>query len=294
MAFLGYENNEEILELCEQAHKNQIKIVNEIIEENLDEINKISDNNLIIFSCDDMPRSYSGLVAGKIMNLVEGKPTIVGKVINEEFIGSLRSPIPLQEDLDNNDLVTWAKGHENSCGVSINENNVQSLVDYYNTINLSYEPNISVLKSYSIENIPNELFGLFDGNMNVLWGKDIQQPTFHISLEYLPNDIKVMGKTQTTLKLSKYGIDIMFFFVDSNKKEELGLYCKEELNVETNKVTKIWLPKDKNKRVIEIIGTLGINRYTNKYGKTYETNQIIVENYEVKIKKIKTAKDLFK
>ena len=86
-AFLGQDNIEEVLDLCAEAHKNQIETVNNIIEANVGKIKEITDNNLIILSCDDMPRSYSGLIAGKVMNMCDNKPTIVGKIIDGEFIG---------------------------------------------------------------------------------------------------------------------------------------------------------------------------------------------------------------
>lgn len=283
MAFLGYDDIDEVLELCANAHKNQIDTVNNIIDANIGKIEEITDNKLIVFSCDDMPRSYSGLIAGKIMNLCGGKPTIVGKVINGDFIGSLRSPIPLQEDLDNNELVDWARGHSESCGVSIPSNNIQPLVDYYNTLEFSYEPCIQVLKSYSVNSIPNRLFGLFEP-YNELWGNNMPQPTYHITLDYTPNDIKVMGKAQTTLKISKDNVDIIFFFMSAEKKEQLGLICNED-----NK----WISKDNKKRSLEIIGALGINRWTSKGGKTYINNQIIVDSFEVNDYKRKTMQDLF-
>lgn len=284
MAFLSYEDIDETLKLCEQAHKNQINTVNDIIESNIDKINESKNNNIIILSCQDMPRSYSGLVAGKVMNLCNGKPTIIGKVKDGEFLGSLRSPIPLRGDLDENNLVNWASGHEESCGISIPNDNIQPLIDYYNTLNLSYEPYIEVLKSYTIKSIPNRLFGLFGENTNILWGHNIQKPLYHIKLDYSPQDIKILGKNQTTLKITQEGIDIIFFFMSAEKKEQLGLMCDENNE---------WISKDNNKKSLEVIGTLDINRYTSKYGKVYETNQIVVEDFEVKEYKRKTMEDLF-
>ena len=128
----------DILDLCEECHKNQITLVDNIINNNKDNIKNANKNNIVVLSCDDMPRSYSGLVAGKIMNLCGGKPTIVGKIKDNQLLGSLRSPIPLRSDLDSNELVEWAIGHENSCGVSINKDNIESLVEYYNNIKISY------------------------------------------------------------------------------------------------------------------------------------------------------------
>ena len=281
-AFLGQDNIEEVLDLCAEAHKNQIETVNNIIEANVGKIKEIADNNLIVLSCDDMPRSYSGLIAGKVMNMCNNKPTIVGKIIDNEFIGSLRSPIPLQEDLDKNELVEWCHGHQESAGICIKEENITPLIDCYNGLQLSYSPQIDVLQSYSINNIPNYLFNEFGANMDVIWGKGLEQPKFHITLEYNPIDFTIMGKSKTTLKLKQNGIDIMWFFTDKKKKEKLKIgYINEGGDfIENPFVDTIYK--------LEIIGTLGINVWNNR-----TTNQIIVEDFEVKEKKIIKPSDLF-
>ena len=281
-AFLGQDNIEEVLDLCAEAHKNQIETVNNIIEANIGKIKEITDNNLIVLSCDDMPRSYSGLIAGTVMNMCDNKPTIVGKIIDGEFIGSLRSPIPLQEDLDKNELIEWCHGHAESAGICIKETNIDNIVEYYNGLNLSYSPQIDVLQSYSINNIPNYLFNEFGANMDVIWGKGLEQPKFHITLEYNPIDFTIMGKSKTTLKLKQNGIDIMWFFTDKKKKEKLkiGYINKSGDFIENPFVDTIYK--------LEIIGTLGINVWNNR-----TTNQIIVEDFEVKEKKIIKPSDLF-
>lgn len=280
-AFLGQDNIEEVLDLCVEAHKNQIETVNNIIEANVGKIKEITDNNLIILSCDDMPRSYSGLIAGKVMNMCDNKPTIVGKIIDGEFIGSLRSPIPLQEDLDKNELIEWCHGHAESAGICIKEENIDNIVEYYNGLNLSYSPQIDVLQSYSINNIPNYLFNEFGAKIGVIWGKEIAEPQFHIVLDYNPINMTIMGKSKTTLKLKQNGIDIVWFFADKKKKEKLklGNIINDEF---------IYNPID-GKYILEIIGTLGINNWN---GRQY--NQIIVNDFEIKPKRVIKPSDVFR
>ena len=280
-AFLGQDNIEEVLDLCAEAHKNQIETVNNIIEANVGKIKEITDNNLIILSCDDMPRSYSGLIAGKVMNMCDNKPTIVGKIIDGEFIGSLRSPIPLQEDLDKNELIEWCHGHAESAGICIKEENITPLIDYYNDLQLSYSPQIDVLRSYGINDIPNYLFDEFGAKIGVIWGKEIAEPQFHIVLDYSPIDITIMGKSKTTLKLKQNGIDIVWFFADKKKKEKLKLG-----NVINDEF--VYNPID-GKYILEIIGTLGIN---NLNGRQY--NQIIVNDFEIKPKRVIKPSDVFR
>ena len=275
----NYDDYSSILDLCTECHKNQIEIVTNIIERHEKEINEISKNNLVVFSCDDMPRNYSGLVAAKISDICDGKPTIVGKNIDGELLGSLRSPIPLRNDLDKNELVSWAMGHEESCGIGIPINNVQPLVDYYNTLKLSYEPHIDVLQSYSIENIPDYIYDVFDQSTDVLWGKGIPKPLFEVhNIIIHPNDIQILGGNKRTLKMFCNGLNILIFNATKQDKKDLGIEDIDNPKTEPIKLS--------------CVGTLSINNYVSKYGKVYTNNQMIVDSYE--IHKIKTKKDVFK
>ena len=281
MAFIGQDNLNEVLDIVSQAHKDQIDTVNNIIELNVDKIEEIKDNNLIVFASDDIPRSCSGLVCAKIMNICNNKPTIVNSIKDGEFIGSLRSPIPLRSDLDNNDLVEWASGHEDSCGILIKENNIKQLVDYYNGLTLSYSPCISVLKSYTVKSIPTKLFGLFEP-YNALWnGKGLQKPMFHISnITFNPSDVQIMGKTKRVIKIHSNGIDFMIFNCLKEDKEKLGLgYYEDGCFVSSPK---------KEKMQLECVGELGINEWNGN-----KKLQVIIDKYEIMCYNKKTKKDIF-
>ena len=119
IAFCYGENIEETLNMIEQAHQNQVKIVDDVIQNNMDTILSCGQNNLVIFASDSVPRSYSGLLAGKIKTLCDNKPTIVGSVKDGYMIGSLRSPIPLKEELNNNELIDFCSGHDDAAGVGL-------------------------------------------------------------------------------------------------------------------------------------------------------------------------------
>jgi single-stranded-DNA-specific exonuclease len=272
----------DILDLCENCHKNQIALVDNIINNNKDNIENANKNNIVVLSCDDMPRSYSGLVAGKIMNLCGGKPTIVGKIKDNQLLGSLRSPIPLRSDLDSNELVEWAIGHENSCGVSINKDNIDSLVEYYNNIKISYEPHIDVLKSYSINNIPNSIYELFGANLDVLWGYGIPKPLFEIhDIIYYPNDIQILGSNKRTVKIINNGLNLLLFNVTKQQKADLGLgYIVDNEFYENIKTEKMCL---------SCVGTLSVNEY-----KGYKNNQMIIEDFKVIKYKPKTVNNVFR
>ena len=280
LAFIGQCDINETLDMVEQAHQNQIKIVDDVIQNNMDTILSCGQNNLIVFASDEVPRSYSGLLAGKIKTLCDNKPTIVGSIKDDIMIGSLRSPIPLREELDNNELVDWASGHEESCGVQIQVDNIQALVDYYNTIEISYTPHIDVIKSYSIKSIPTRLFGLFEP-YNALWGHGVNKPKFYIkNITFIPSDWSIIGKNKRTLKLHKEGIDIMIFNCLKKDKENLQLgYYDNDIFVNE---------PSNNKLQMDCVGELSVNEWNGQ-----KKLQIIVDKMEIKCYNRPCKDDLF-
>ena len=281
LAFIGQCDINETLDMVEQAHQNQIKIVDDVIQNNMDTILSCGQNNLIVFASDDVPRSYSGLLAGKIKTLCDNKPTIVGSIKDDIMIGSLRSPIPLREELDNNELVDWASGHEESCGVQIQVDNIQALVDYYNTIEISYTPHIDVLKSYSIKSIPTRLFGLFEP-YNALWNNSgLPKPKFYIkNITFIPSDWSIIGKNKRTLKLHKEGIDIMIFNCLKKDKEDLQLgHYENDIFVSD---------PSNNKLQMDCVGELSVNEWNGQ-----KKLQIIVDKMEIKCYNKPCKDDLF-
>lgn len=284
LSFIGEYDISDMLVLCEEAHKKQQKTVASIIDNNIDTIKKANKNNIIVFYSDDIPSSYSGLVGGKMMSICDNKPCIVGSIEDGYFLGSLRSPISLGEELDNNEFVEWARGHEKACGIKIKEENIDKLVEYYNNVTLDYTPHIDVLNSYSIKSIPNDLFGLFEP-YNSLFGKGLPKPKYYVK-DIIINpkmDIFILGANRRTLKIRYNNIDIMIFNSTNQERLDLGLVNEEDKFV--------YDPKD-IKLNLSVIGEFVVNKWTSKYGKVNKNNQIIVDKFEVS--KIKTVKDIFK
>lgn len=284
LSFIGEYDISDMLVLCEEAHKKQQKTVASIIDNNIDTIKKANKNNIVVFYSDDIPSSYSGLVGGKMMSICDNKPCIVGSIEDGYFLGSLRSPISLGEELDNNEFVEWARGHEKACGIKIKEENIDKLVEYYNNVTLDYTPHIDVLNSYSIKSIPNDLFGLFEP-YNSLFGKGLPKPKYYVK-DIIINpkmDIFILGANRRTLKIRYNNIDIMIFNSTNQERLDLGLVNEEDKFV--------YDPKD-IKLNLSVIGEFVVNKWTDRYGKVNKNNQIIVDKFEVS--KIKTVKDIFK
>ena len=282
LAFLGefLDGYDEILKLCAEAHIKQRTKVEEIINNNLDEINEASKNNLVIFASDDIPKSYSGLVCGKIMTLSGNKPTLVGSIKDGDFIGSLRSPIPLREELNNNELVEWCVGHEEASGIKLKAENIQSLIDYYNFLQLDYSPHITVLNSYPIKLLPKNLYGLFEP-YKALFGKGVDEPKFFIDkISFSPKDVEILGKDKRTLKIVSDDISIIIFNCTKKNKTDLmlGYYDDKDKFVESRKNVKLEM---------SCVCNLTINYWNNKAYK-----QIVVEDFEVKEKPVLSMEDL--
>ena len=99
---------------CKKAHAEQLKIVKDIVDANIDNIDY--NNNLIIVANDTIRKTYAGLIASK---LSQGHPIIVGRIHDDTLIGSFRSPIDIDDTLVNNLLIDWKRGHTLASGCQI-------------------------------------------------------------------------------------------------------------------------------------------------------------------------------
>ena len=242
-----------VADACGKQHSEQTRIVAKAVEENKPNINY--DDKLIILASDNIPKTYAGLIAAK---LSENHPIIVGSIKDGEMIGSFRSPIDIDDTLEHNPLISWKRGHSQASGISLPSENIQPLIDFYNSLETLPQPYTDVLGSFTTKTIPKRLFDEFDTDTDELrgiYGKGFPKPLIYLhDIIVNPNDVQVMGKTGRTLKISKDGIDIIWFFI-SNADKELLL-------------------SDKSYK-LEVIGTMGINEWND-----IRTPQIIVEQFE--------------
>ena len=265
---------DETIEMCERYHQEQIDKVAKFIEHHQDEINEQEDSNITIVDAKDIPQNFSGLIAGRISGATN-KPCIVGKTTNGELGGSFRGNIPrvVMKELP---YVTKAEGHDvGAYGICIDTSKSQNLDDFRAVVDeMDISIDKEVIASYSANKLQMGLFDEFVGN-NDLWGKELDKPTFYIyNIKVNSSDIKVMGQKLDTLKISCDGYVIMFFRMSKAKLQDFGIIIKGEKDKKEVEI------EDKELS-INIVGTLDINRYTSKYGKTTVTNQIIADEYEV-------------
>lgn len=260
LALLGMFDVEEALKICEDAHANQVKNVKNFVSDNKDKA--ITNNNLVVISSDDLFPSYSGLIAGKFCEQTH-KPCIVGKIKKGKFMGSLRSPIDLAEQINETNLAK-AMGHPRAAGFFVLENNIPKLIDFVNTLDINVSDDIEVVKSFYTSDIPNYLFTEF--NEYNIWGiKDLPKPIFHIKkVKIKTDDITVMKEKH--LKFKYKDVEFLYFNTNKEQREEIFKHKKIEL---------------------EVIGELSQNVWRNKV-----TNQVIIEQIELKESKLE-VEDLF-
>ena len=256
MAFLG-KDIEEAIKICNRCHTQQVNTVNSFVEHHQDEIDAQADSKITIIDAQDVPQSFSGLIAGKIGGMTN-KPCIVGKSVKGELGGSFRGYIP-REIMATLPHVNKAAGHDvGAYGIFIDTSKSQNLDDLraeIDKMDISTIP--TVITSYSANKLQMGLFKEFVGHDD-LWGKELDKPKFYVyNIRVNSKDINLMGKNQDTIKIKLDNYEIMFFKLSMEQIEKFKLGLNRELN-------------------INLIGTLNVNEWRGK-----KTNQIFVEDFEI-------------
>lgn len=250
-AFIGLTDVKEVSKLCGKAHAEQYKIVNDIVKSNIDDIDY--NNNLIVVANDTIRKTYAGLIASKLSN---GHPIIVGRICDGILLGSFRSPIDVDYALIDNPLIDWKRGHTLASGIQMPSDNVPLLVDYFNNIELP-KPTTEVLQSFTISKIPYDIFEDFNKYPEI-YGKGIDKPLVHIyNISCKNTDVHILGSKENVIKITKNGIDFMWF--NATEEDKKKLIYKETI-------------------ILEVIGSLNVNEFRGN-----KTPQIIVEQYDAHI-----------
>ena len=233
----------EMLNICLNAHKQQKKIVEEMYNKILP---TIDDSDKVIFGFTEKS-AYTGLICSKLSEKYS-KPTLLIYLNKDEYFGSARSTIPFKDILGDSELMTVNSGHSTAFGVGFKEKDLDKLKEYCNSLELNKDMVYNVTQSFLPNKIPKHLFTEFN-DYNELWGKGIIKPQFHISnININSDDIRVMGKTKTTIKFNYKGIDYIKFFVShidqeqiyhigENKDLLINIICEFSLNIWNGRVT---------------------------------------------------------
>lgn len=213
---------------------------------------------------DEFPSELNGLVAMQLSQKYK-RPTIVARLNNEGWVrGSIRGLnnselASFKNYLDSTGLFEYVQGHDNAAGASIKNKDLDELhrranVDLaqYNFGEDYYEVNFE-RQAYSsdLDELIRDLASYKD-----IWSQQNDEAMIYIKdIHVNKNDIQIMGKDKSTIKIMKNGIAYMKFFA-KDMIEELNRY---------------------DEVVIEVVGKANLNEWMGTV-----TPQIFIENYEIK------------
>ena len=254
---------------CTNARAKQNRILDKAVEELEIKIAKhdLLSNKILFVRLeedDQFPPELNGLVAMKLSAKYK-KPTIVARLNDEgEIKGSSRGLneselTSFKNFMDNSGYFTFTAGHDNACGIGILDKNLAAFHEYANKelANVDfgeswYEVNFErIAADIDIEDLIVDI-----ANHDDLWGQQNNEPLIHIKdINITKNDIRVMGKDNSTVKIEKFGIAYMKFHA-KDMIEELGKYPGEIK--------------------LEVVGRANVN-----YWGGYATPQIFISNYQI-------------
>ena len=252
---------------CTNARAKQNRVLDKAVEELEIKIAKhdlLSNKILFIrLEDEDFPPELNGLCAMKLAAKYQ-KPTIVARLNDEgEIKGSSRGLneselTSFKNFMDNSGYFTFTAGHDNACGVGILDKNLAAFHEYANEALKDvdfgeswYEVNFErIAADTDIEDLIIDITEHED-----IWGQGNPEPFIHIrDINITKNDIQIMGKTQDTVKITKFGIAYMKFHA-KDMIEQLGKYDEIKL---------------------EVVGRANLNEWMGRY-----TPQIFISNYQI-------------
>lgn len=255
------EDYDEVIDKCQKMKSHNDYLTRKMMD-NLDIDNS---HKCVVGFCEPENKALIGLVANKLQSKY-GKPAFVLRELNEdEWTGSLRSPIPLGT-LINESGLGETHGHECACGLSVEKENYNAFLEWFDTLDLDTNTADKATAEISLKD-GGELCELIDKHRN-MFAQGIPEPTFYFKFTAKQSEIQLFRKKTTTLKIVKKDLTFIKFNVSIDKEKEL-----ESAEIE-----------------IECICTLSVNEYNGEF-----TPQATIQKMEVRGKKPQNLKweDLF-
>lgn len=224
----------------------QVKKVVDKLSDDLDTSHKV-----IIGFGEPENKSYLGLVANKFCGKYN-KPTFLLRELNSTtWSGSMRSPIDLLETINESGLAK-CQGHDAAAGITVKKSNLKRFARFLDGLDLDVEPDIEVAAQIEPNNITRNLANMCVEN-NILWGKDVNKPLFHLTLS--SPQIYVYRNRSITVKLIQDGIEFIKFFVSNEEASQF---------------------ESAQGKSIEVVVSLGLNEYNGQI-----KPQASIERYEI-------------
>lgn len=229
---------------CSNARNRQNKTLEEAVFSIEAKIHKygLLENRILFVRLDeddDFPAELNGLVAMKLCAKFK-RPTIVARLNKEGYNrGSMRGMnqselTSFKDFLEKSSLFEYVAGHDNAAGVSIPNADLAKFHKWANEalIDIDFGENCYDVNFERIA-ADEDLRGLIldIGAHNGIWGQQNDEPLIHVTdINITLNDVKIMGKTQDTVKIEKFGISYMKFRA-KDLVEELHKYPQMKLEV---------------------------------------------------------------
>lgn len=247
-----------VLSKCKSIHSAQNKVVKTYVNNHIDDVD--STKNIIFERADDICASYRGLVASRYVNTFN-RPVLLYRKSDDEYIGSIRSNIPIKQILKDSGVFTFIAGHDAACACGFTEAMIPQIEQYISTLDI--DTSEQVCYSYKANSIPKSLFVECDKLLNH-YAKGVENPRFHIcDIVLNGKDILQLGKYGTTIKFTINGI--------SYSKQFCSKVWKAENYIGENQMLSL-----------EIIGAFELyNNQPNINIEKMETTVIVVEPKEL-------------
>lgn len=208
------------LEIAKDLHNYQKQVVKQIsneLEPNLDMTHKS-----IVGFVDPQYKNYSGLIANTFCSKYN-KPTFILRESDEGlYSGSVRSPIPIATQINETNIAS-CRGHEEACGFEVEQDNINNLIEFIDTLSLSVDPSIPVTAHIKPDEITENLCRICGYKM--LWGaslaNEIVKPTFHMRFNVSPYMFKICGKFHNTILFNIGNVSFWMYKLKQEAIDEL-------------------------------------------------------------------------
>lgn len=259
--------------LCTNAQSKQKRMRDKIVEQVVAHVeeNNLNKHSVLFIPIKDLEtEGLTGYVAGNLVNRY-GKPVTIAIYKEEEkvYMGSSRGLETVLDDYKeylNNSGVVSARGHANAHGVTVHEDDLETLFKYLEetTIVSSNKEKATIPIDFVIDykEVTSELIKELD-ELEVYWGKGVEPPRFLIRNAEIP--MSPFNYRETVSKVNDRGKVVTAFSVPDEIKDNAG----------ENKIIHA-----------DLVATLGINRFFNNID-----DQILVEKFD--IKKVEEIEDTF-
>ena len=210
-ALVGEADIYEAVSAARKAHNNQSKITTQLVNEI--EPTLEDSHDLMIGYIQKEYKTYTGLIANKLQGRYHKPTFVLREYTPTQWSGSLRSPIPLAEQINETGLAS-CQGHSAACGVLVKKSALPRLVQWIDEQGFDFSPDIPIVAKINPTQISIELCQDCEDNMMLWSGSEnagLPLPRFYLSFATWPTDVDVFRKKSTTVKIRKDGVDFLKF-----------------------------------------------------------------------------------